>query len=226
MKKQILFALALLCLGAANAQPVLNQAEDFNPGMEFRYIHLDTAFAPGSAGAGITWDFSQLALSGDTLTKLIVDADSTFMGAFFPTADYAEVNSDGSLVFVQKSAGSSSLVGVVPYQGFVINYYVPNTYFQRPMSFGQSFHDTAGRDYFIAGSNYIGSGLSNVTADAWGTLIVGGQTYLDVLRVRTEQHIADTSEADSSVTQTVNVTYAWYTAAQRSAILKMDSMII
>ncbi len=227
MKKQILFVAAFYCLSGMNAQPVLNQVEDFQIGTKvISYRMNDSGVGSGPSGTGITWDFSSLQLTSDTIVQEIVHPGSTPYGAMFSGTDYVEKSSDGSYSYMQKLSSTSQMIGFVTSAGLIIKYHNPFVFFSRPFTYQDIIIDTSARSYTVAGDSLSGTGLSETIADGWGTLIVPGHTYNNVLRIKFTQEYADTSHISHMVTHSRITSYAWFDTSHVSSLLKIDSVFI
>lgn len=97
---------------AVDAQPVIEDAENFSIGMILHYQVCDPqGFEPGPAGPNQTWDFSSLRPLPDTITQWMASPSSHPLGVLFPNANLLEMHSDGKRIFISKTANESYLVG-------------------------------------------------------------------------------------------------------------------
>lgn len=192
------------------AQPVIGNAEDFTIGTVLEFQKCDTTgVTPGNAGANQTWDFSSLVPLSDTLIQWIVPPSSVPNGDLFPDANLVEKDSEGRLVFVNKTDSESYGVGfddmTDTYPPLV--YSDPMLFMKRPITYGTTFTDT----FVFQGSP--GTGIITVEADGYGTLILPNGIYNNVLRVKfTETH--------PYFTATI---YTWFDGTHTSALLKITN---
>lgn len=177
--------LAVITL-AAQAQPSITMAGSAPmPGDSF-VSYFGSYLAPGPAGANQTWDFSGL-IPDSTQIITFVAPSSTTNGASFPTADVAQVDPNGGVVYFDYDNGDMEYVGTDA-GGILVTQTDPEVVLDFPLSFGTTWTDTQ------AGTLAFGtrSGTTNGNADAYGTLTLpSGVTVNNVLRVHLEQDYTD-----------------------------------
>ena len=152
---------------------------------------ISTTLTEGSAGAGITWDFSSLVLNYDPQAgvETVIQVPNGPFSSSFPNANYvfkASSSSDGSEDFysyfnktasvLEELAGSTSTA--IEY-----SYLNPYSTFIFPFTYGAISNDTSqenGQDQEIY--------TTTKTYDAYGTLITPFGTFNNVIRIKTVEN--------------------------------------
>jgi hypothetical protein len=178
---------ALLAIGA-HAQPILTAATNTPvPGTGYTLEH-GPYVAPGTAGAGQTWDLSGLAADSSVAVEFVTPA-STPNGAQFTTATVAEVNpvvtqyyrtaADG-IHFAGSDDGTSVIVHAP--QG---------TYLPFPCTYGTTWSSPQHATFQYEDSEVTRTGTFSGTVDGYGTLVLPGGTLPNVLRVHWTHTLQD-----------------------------------
>lgn len=176
-------AFTILTLGlaaSALAQPTLTFTGNApQPGTSY-VRHFSPYIAPGPAGAGQTWDFSQLT-TDSTATVNLVDPATTAFGVQFPTATVAEV-SDGSTIYFRADISGVHLLGYEA-EGLPVPFGDDGRFMDFPCSLQTSWTDNYSGTFEVDGTDVELSGSISATADGHGTLIMPGGNTTGVLRV-------------------------------------------
>ena len=218
MKRVLLSAFAALSsFAAAYAQPTLTAATSNPVAGETFYSHsLDTAGVwKGATGAGVTWDFDTLTVTGMDTSTYMSCAATPYCDSF-PGANIA-VYTDSSYGYGVTSATSMRLIGLTTMGNFIHmtgNYdlaYYPTTY--------NSTH-VSNYSYFIPSFGATHMQTDSMHADAWGTLKLPNATYTNVLRVHTVTIETDSFDFGGMpfVTTSRSETYNWYTPGFHNAL--------
>lgn len=220
--------MAFYCLNGTQAQPVLNNPEGFKPGWKFTTYNIAPAgVVAGNGGANVSWNFASLPINpNDTLVMEILSTASTTFGASFPTASYVEKHGDGSLAYIKKAGNTAELLGYVRPASTPMWYHDSYTFLKKPFGYQDFIDDTTMRGYRLGSDSMYGRGVTRTIADGWGTLILPGKTYTNVLRLKFEQEHYDTSALTSVVTYSKTASYAWFDVNHYASLLKIDSVII
>lgn len=228
--KTILLSLSIFIFSTVlcAAQPVLRNFENLAPGSKSTYLTADgEGVVAGKGGESVTWNFSKLVMLNDTIKEQKLLPSQTPKGSEFPAANLAESRSDGNVTYLKQTPDTTYFLGVIePNFGLTIKYKNPYTFISRPFTYADTLTDTHARTYNLQGADYSGSGTSLSTADGFGSLILNGKVYDNVLRIRYEQRTNDTSAVDGSVLTITTISYAWYDTLHASALLKIDSLDI
>ena len=186
------FLVALLCLASASAvaQPTLS-ATGFTaiPGELYSYTKASYQPIPsGTGGSNVTWDFSTLTPTGYEQVSFQNPSAGAY-GTSFPTAQLLRKSSQEA--YYSMPTGSIEQMGAVFDGGVVTSCANTQRVMQFPFSYYESFMDRY-KCTFISGVSGTREGVDSVWADGWGTLILPGETYTDVLRVRVKSRYSDT----------------------------------
>lgn len=201
------FLLMLLPFLGANAQaPTVSIGMLPDPGQIYSYLddtlsgHL-SQFSAGSAGAGVTWDFSKTpAAAGVQVNMHYLSPDSLplsdaafTMSNIVATSDYRNYtyfnkNAEGVFFYGGRYASTNG----TPY---VFYYSNPLKLLQVPFTYGNSFTDTFTAGYPSSpGFSATRRGTLKATADGYGTLIMpNGKVFTDVIRINNQLMLTDTN---------------------------------
>ncbi len=168
----------LLPVAVATAQPVMTAADAPALGEQFTFNGDGLYVALPSGGSDQTWDFS--ASGGSPGNAFTVVAASAGMGAAaFPTADVA-LATTGFEEFIGITTAGLEHMGQYTGTDNVV-YTDPELYLPIPCAYGQTWDDAfAG---FWGGGATTFNGNTSAVASGFGTLILPGGTYANVLRI-------------------------------------------
>lgn len=193
MKKLLLITFLLTPFIALVAQPTITSSINGGEGDVFNYIDVQTeGFDPGTAGANVTWDFSDIIESGDEYGYTFVDVASTPDGGEFPGSNLSADNGSDTYGYFKVTANEFTNYGASTPTS-VIFYENPEEIFVYPMSFGTTNTDDFYSEYF-SGIDLVRSGTVTMEVDAYGTLILPSGTYTDVLRVKVTEDFMDDAD--------------------------------
>ncbi len=168
--------------GLACAQPTLTSANaGMIPGDQLTVKNNNGVISPGASGPDISWDFSDLSGSQTIIYSAKYPSECT-NGSSFPDATVA-FSTTGSDEFYSLSANSWEKVGLDA-QGIVIKYTNPEKLLSFPLTYNATRTDSFSATYSYMSYTAKRKGLLTYTADAYGTLILPGKTYTNVLRVK------------------------------------------
>lgn len=217
MKKTIL-SIGLLSTTVAFAQsPSLTTGNINAIGATHMYYVADSNAAnlDAVAGASVTWDYSTLQGYTTTVDNNVIDATTAPNAGDFPTSVFADElqnnfttyqNQVVDSIFAQGYTFSEPSIGDV----LVVMDIDELKMMQYPFTHMDTFTDSLSGTVDISGGPFPVSGSysgeSVTTADGYGTLLLGANTYNDVLRVKT----VETSVADLGVLGTIPLTRTQY----------------
>lgn len=224
MKKSILFFLTVIALAFINplqAQPTITTASFTpQPGENF-LVHLFPYQAAGIGGAGLIWDFSGVTATG-TANMNHVDPASTPSSASFPDATVA-VSQGTAYSYFEGTSSAWYYNGVVA-SGNLIPYSDAEKLMEFPFTYNDSYSDNFGAT-FTAGVTITRAGTVNVSADAYGTLMLPYGTINNVIRVKVIENYTDSYTITVPVTLTYAATnYYWYKADTHYPVLSISSL--
>ena len=219
MKKTLLFV-SLFALTLTRAQSITVD-DTLSTGDVMYYYAGDTSVTNYDAitGAGVTWDYSNLAYadaaSTTAMQDTVIDIVNSTYASDYPGADYHDRFDTGVQTFLSNTPDSVITYGFVFNDGssdYVIRYNIdPLTSAKFPMNLGVSYTDAIDGDAVLpapAGVTAL-SGTATITADGTGTLILGGSTYTDVIRIKTVEVLNGTIAIIGPVTVT-RTSYVYY----------------
>lgn len=201
MKKfTLLFGLLVVSLCFLTAQPVLTQNDiGFQIGDVQVIDSIDFLDMTSQEGPNMTWDLSSLSPQGTLLTAEVVTPSSTSNGALFPTSTIARTitipeltidqffNFDGASM---QHLGTTLSFGV---DDIISNYTDPEIAIPLPMTYGSSGSDNYASVLSGGPLASESSGQIDWEVPGYGTLIVNGQTYTDVLMYKLTRDDVTTS---------------------------------
>lgn len=224
MKKSILLLLgtsamfsAQITLTKASHDPLVNDVVDNK---------LITGTVDNSAtGANATFSNNSLTL-GSALpmsytTPSAVEI-STFPGSTIKMTDGTNT------IFYKASSTKLEITGVINPQ-VTLNLSMDNgTYINYPTTFGPAQTDTAKGTFSASLASGICVGTTSTQADAYGTLILNGQTYNNVLRVKFVQnfnlHLPTDVTFSNPLGSVTNTAYSYYDASHRYPLLSSTTV--
>lgn len=199
----------------AVAQPTFTSSNVTTVGQSQSFFVCDS-FATDYAnvtGANVTWDYSAIfGYNGTTATNNIVDPATTPNGNDFPGATEADEMQGNLMIYRADDADSIYSQGYFFSEPNIGDISVqlsddPMRLMQFPFTYNDSYSDYHKGEAVTTGfGNLPFDGTTNVTADGYGTLIVGGTTYTNVLRIK----IVENSVADGGIILQVPVTRTQY----------------
>jgi len=255
MYKKLLPALLLMSSATAFAQPTLTfvtSNPEIND--QFVSVACDTTgITPGGGGMDITWTYTALPNLLVPATFITPNLDTATVTAFSTsnpgytdlltaagglgstTAFLGSTNAIASpsgmgTTYVQALGDKVSQTGVyISTTDFAV-YTDPMDQLRYPFTYNSTFTDTyAGALVYTppVGSPVLAteSGSVTVTADAWGTLVLPGNTYANVLRVHSSQSFRDSADVFGvGENDTWDLeTYTWYVPGYHSPLLTIST---
>jgi len=205
--------------------PVLTQANSGTiVGNDFSYT-MTNYVSPGTSGASQTWDFTNLSTSNTGLVQYLSPssrpAASSFPGA---TVVLRDVQSQAEMFYKISSTAQQGL-GVVA-GGVVITYSDPIDYLHFPFTYNDSYTDNFDGNFVSQGIQFYRSGSVNVSADAYGTLILPYGTINDVIRVKVEETYSDeyTYLGSTDFIYYSTVIYIWFKPGLQTYLFNLSTI--
>lgn len=214
----------LLLLGASamfSAQITLTKAaNDPISGNIVNYNIANGGVNNSATGANATFSNAGLTMGAASQTTYATPTSTEI--ATFPGSTIKMI--DGSTtVYYKASSTKLEITGIVNTQA-TLNFNVDNgTYINYPTTYGPAQNDTAKGTFSSSSASGLFSGTMTAIADAYGTLIIGNQTYSNVLRVKFTQNFNLYSSLDviysNPIGTITNTAYGYYDASHRYALL-------
>jgi hypothetical protein len=233
MKKRLLSAVTILCLGTASSygQISLNQYDMGTIGLQIQQAH-DTlppaGTMPGPKGANQTWNFAGISQDFvDTVT--FTNPSWTPNGSNFPTANLA-ILAGGAVIYITNTSTSATSPGVAADftgSGNMVSAKntPPEVFMNWPATYGNNFQQTLRRTakFYYGQDPGIGVTIDSVrlratviktdTLDAWGSVTTPMGTF-NSLRVK--EYIVEYDSIDA---------YVQFVGWQNDAIVQQDSTL-
>ena len=233
--KKIIF-LILICIFAHSnltAQVELNKSIAPAIGSRSLFVNIDSAlYRPGARGENCTWDFGDI-IRRDSTYLYYLDAKQTPYHAYFNFANIAMTTDHQNFDFFKFDDNgyySSGSMGYEPENNKRIcsHFYQEEPMLKFPLQMGDSFNS---ENKFI--SNYIGSftnhqrSQTKIKADAYGTLILGNDTFRQTLRIHETSVFNDSfSNGERSVlSKQIYSRYQWYCNGIQAPLLSLGQTI-
>ncbi|KQS89198.1 T9SS type A sorting domain-containing protein [Chryseobacterium sp. Leaf394] len=212
-----------LCVSLCNAQTTVTKAfHDPVVGDINNYVSLNGTPDHSSAGANTVFNNSTLTQGG--VSPGTYSAPTAAEIGLYPGSTLKYVNS-GTTVFYKQTAAKLEITALVTADA-TINLSANNgTFISYPTNYGLNENDTASGTFSAQGFNGNVSGNINISADAWGTLLIGSKTYNNVLRVKSVQNFAMTVFGFPAGT-VVNTSYAYYDSAHKAPLFTTTNAVI
>lgn len=219
MKKSVLLLLGTSAM--LSAQITLTKAaNDPISGNVINYNHVTGVVNNSATGANATFSNGGLTMGVSSLTTYSTPTSAeiiTFPGSTIKMIDGA------TTIYYKASTTKLEITGIVNPQ-LTLNFSVDNgTYNNYPTTYGPAQSDTAKGTFSSSVANGLFSGTMAAQADAYGTLIIGNQTYSNVLRVKYTQNLNLYAAFDviyaNPIGTATNTAYAYYDASHRYALL-------
>ncbi|MGZ5304313.1 MAG: T9SS type A sorting domain-containing protein, partial [Bacteroidia bacterium] len=188
---------------------------------------------PGSSGANVIWDFSQLkrVAGGDSAISNYYAASSTAYAQDFPNANIATNSvSGGAIAYYNITDTKVELQGIVSQvQGTTVKQFYSNPYivYTLPMTYNYTFNDNFAATYTANSIDVYRNGTSAIDADGYGTLIIGNRTFENVLRLHNVTQTRDSIdyEMTSIVTVVDMESWVYMTPTKKEPILTISHVI-
>lgn len=225
--KQTLFFL-LSAYGLCTAQTTITKAfNDPNPGESSTNVAVTGT--PDNSATGANTTFNNAALTFTTLSQTNYSTPNATEISTFPGSTLKMVGS-GNTIFYKQSAAKLEITGLVTSDA-TLNLSVNNgTFISYPAAFGYSETDQAQGTFTSPSASGLCKGTINVSADAWGTLLLGGNTYTNVLRIKSVQNFNLHSPADTSfilpIGTIVNTAYSYYDNVHKFPLFSTTQIVI
>lgn len=180
-----------------------------------------TGVNPGNSGANQTWNFSNINIGSDSIVANVVNPNTTPYFSYFPTSNIAMIT--GGYNYYTISDGDMNMIGSVdgtlPDQKITI-FSDPELYLRIPFTYNSTFTDNYFATFaFSFGDTGIKRGIVTKTADSWGTIILPGGTFNNVLRIHTISDETDSVIAPyPHVERRIGHEYSWYSSQYKNPL--------
>jgi hypothetical protein len=173
----------------------------------FRFFNAENTLQ-GDSGANVTWDYSNLTLTG---TGIFDYKDPATMpaGSQFATANLGVDQNGDPQIYIIADNQQYSAVGI-QFSGISENYTNnPKELVRFPISYATQYVDSFEGNAVAGSVNANRKGDIVINGDAYGDLILPYVTFQNVLRVRTISTYED-KFLNNVVNSGIDTVYAWY----------------
>ena len=179
----------------------------------------------GEAGADRMWDFSSVTSDTFTLGFSYVDPAGTPFADMFPNSNlslaqskigiyqYLEVTDD-----IFQNWGTALLTSSIKYDD-------PEVQLMFPFGYEDTFQDDYSKIEELFGVAIYSTGKVDVTADAYGTVILPGGAFDNVMRVKIVDTSVDSTDLGLGIIEKIHATtttYIWYSAEHPGPLCYRD----
>ena len=224
MKKSVLLFGCLLLGFSLFAQVTLTFDKHALISGETNEMVLVEFVESGNSGTNQVWDFSGLEIKADFEGVINQTSKSIYQNEFEHSNSILEEFGNQFFFNVQNDRIES--YGMVSASGrTVVKYIEPYIKMKYPFGYGNEFSGTFSGNYGTD-QKVLGDidGKYIVTADAYGRLILPGNTYENTLRVKSYREIIRKSEKYSYTI--IHETYRWYLTNHRFPVLVLSTTSI
>lgn len=187
---------------AENYQIIAGTVDNSNTGANASFMNNNLTYGP----------ISQVNYSAPTTAEI-----STYPGSNLKMVD------GSTTIFYKTSLTKLEITGIINPQA-TLNFNSDNgTYMNYPTTFGPAQNDTAKGTFTSSVASGLFQGTLSTQADAYGTLVLNGHAYNNVLRVKFTQNFNLYSSFDVTLSNPVgtftNTAYSYFDLGHRYAIL-------
>lgn len=185
---------------------------------------------PDNSATGLNVTFDNSALTDGALITAQISAPSPGELTAFPGTTVKFEDGNGNDVFYKSTATQLEITGA-DVGGAVLNFSADNAVFLKfPTAFGDTYTDTARGSFSTGTVSGLFKGNITTTADASGTLLLGLQTFGNILRVKTVQNYNLYQSTDTNylfaVGTLVSTFYTYYNNTNRYPIFTSTTTTI
>lgn len=185
---------------------------------------------PDNSATGLNATFDNSALTDGALITAQVSAPSPGELTAFPGTTVKFEDGNGNDVFYKSTVTQLEITGA-DVGGAVLNFSADNAVFLKfPTAFGDTYTDTARGSFSTGTVSGLFKGNITTTANASGTLLLGLQTFGNILRVKTVQNYNLYQSTDTNylfaVGTLVSTFYTYYNNTNRYPIFTSTTTTI
>ncbi len=222
MKKVLLFLFTSSLLIKVSAQPTLTAA-NASPKPGDSYISQSaatTGIGSFAGGANQTWNYANIVDSGGIIAFQAVLPSQTPFADSFPGSNLV-IKTLGDSVYIYFNSTTAALLqnGTATNDSTILRYDPARTYLPYPFAYGSTFNGPINEK--IPGYDFTFTGTDSISGDGYGTLVLPGRSYNNVLRVKYIENVSFTLDTLLSSTKTNIrvVSYLYYTPDTHAPLL-------
>lgn len=228
MKNFYLILLSACSSVAFSQTTITKSANDYLVGNTINSANVLGTPDNSSTGSGVT--FNNSSLTSGTAVVASVATPSAAELTDFPGTTVKFDDGNGNSIFYKSSATQLEITGA-GISGATLNFNADNAIFLKfPTAFSNTYNDTARGTFSNGTVSGLFKGTITTTADATGTLLLGGDSYSNILRIKTVQsynlyQTSDTTYVFSIGTLTSTI-YTYYDNINRYPLFTTTSATI
>lgn len=228
MKKIYCLSKVLFCALTFAQTTITKSGNDYVSGDNVNEFNLTGTPNNSGTGSGVT--FNNSSLTNGSAIAATVSTPSAGEITTFPNSNIKFSDGNGNDLFYKTSTTTLEITGAT-IGGGVLNFNADNALFLKfPTAFAATYTDTARGTATFSGTTVNIKGTIGTAADASGTLLLGTQTFPNVLRVTTLQSYNlyfpfDVTYSNSIGTITSTI-YTYYDNVKRYPIFTSTSALI
>lgn len=221
MKKTLLILISTV--GFLSAQTTITKAaNDPVIGEIVNNVNINGTVDNSATGNNVT--FTNTSLTAGSASSATYLAPSSTEISTFPGSTI-KMTGGGSTAYYKQTATKLEITGLVTPDA-TLNFSTNNgTFISYPAAFGYSENDTASGTFSATAGSGNFSGTIAISADAYGTLLIGTKTYPNVLRIKSIQNF-NLTVFGFPVGTVANTTYAYYDNLHKAPLLSTTNAVI
>lgn len=187
--------------------------------------NINLAGTPDNSATGVNTIFNNSSLTQGGGVSGTYSAPSTAEISSYPGSTLKYANGS-TTVFYKQTATKLEITGLVTPDA-TLNFSANNgTFISYPATYGYSETDNNASGTFSTtqGSGSF-SGSITLSADAWGTLLIGSKTYTNVTRIKSIQNFVLTVFGFTAAT-VVNTSYIYYDGSHKFPLFSTTNAVI
>lgn len=225
MKTKLLFSACLASMFFSAQTTITKVAHDPTIGDNVNNVVVTGTIDNSATGANTTFNNSSLT-SGAGVTNSYA-APLTADVTAYPGTTIKHSDGNGTTIFYKQSAAQLEITGIENPQA-TVKLTNNGTAMVYPTSFGSGTNTDQAQGSVVSGTTtgYVKGPITS-TADAWGTLTVGSQTYPNVLRIKVFMNFGLYADATFifNVGTMQNTMYMYYDTTHKYPILTSTNLI-
>lgn len=185
-----------------------------------------TGLTPGESGINVTWNFTNInILSGTPWEEVYLLPSLTPYSGQFPNANVVTKNNNSSpdYHYYQNTATDWNMIGYAN-NNFIKWFTTPYCRFHYPMSYGSQYSNIYKAYNYSGQATRYTTGFRNISIDGYGTIILPGVTYNNVMRVKVIDESFDTVKVGGNIvstSHTIITNYWWYRTGYKFPVFDM-----
>lgn len=183
MKKELLLlSLGICALFTAQTTTITKVFNDPTIGDIVNNVIVNGTIDNSATGYPVTFNNASVT-AGTPVTNTYASLSATEQSEF-PAGTIKHNDGNGTTIYYKQNPTTLEIVGIANATAVIKLNTNPATAITYPTAYGNTFSDTTSGTTNYNGTALNLSGTVNSTADAYGTLVIGSQSYPNVLRLK------------------------------------------